>query len=113
MVEASGHMEGNESRMVKRHGQSRRFLYNSGINRYPESDPGSCNDRNRCDNRWLNRETATQCVCEKAEEQTIDELNAIAKPYVILLNSQKPYSDETRNFYQGLERKISGLLFYL
>ena len=41
----------------------------------------------------------------KAEEQTIDELNAIAKPYVILLNSQKPYSDETRELASGLKEK--------
>lgn len=30
-----------------------------------------------------------------AEKQTIDELKKLGKPYVILLNSMKPYSDET------------------
>ena len=41
----------------------------------------------------------------KAEEQTVEELNAIAKPYVILLNSQKPYSDETMELAAELKEK--------
>ena len=30
-----------------------------------------------------------------AEKQTIDELKKLGKPFVVLLNSTKPYSDET------------------
>ena len=41
----------------------------------------------------------------KAEEQTVEELNAIANPYVILLNSQKPYSDETMELAAELKEK--------
>lgn len=37
-----------------------------------------------------------------AEERTVEELRAIGKPFVILLNSVKPYSEET----EGLARKL-------
>lgn len=41
----------------------------------------------------------------KAEEQTIRELQAIGKPFVVLVNSRKPYSDTARQTAQELEEK--------
>ena len=39
-------------------------IYDSCVDRYSESDPGSCNDRNRCDDRWHDRGTAAKCICK-------------------------------------------------
>jgi len=41
----------------------------------------------------------------EAEEKTIQQLKAIKKPFVIVLNSAKPYSDETRILKEELEKK--------
>lgn len=40
-----------------------------------------------------------------AEEKTIDELNEIGKPYVILLNCMKPYSEEAIRLSEELREK--------
>ena len=40
-----------------------------------------------------------------AEERTVQELSAIGKPYVIVLNSQKPYSEETTKLCGELQEK--------
>lgn len=40
-----------------------------------------------------------------AEEQTVEELKKIGKPFIILLNSQRPYSEETRTLSKELEQK--------
>lgn len=42
---------------------------------------------------------------EEAEFTTIDELNTINKPYIILLNSAKPYANETEEYRKQLEQK--------
>lgn len=41
----------------------------------------------------------------EAEEKTVFELNQIGKPYVIVLNSQKPYADETTRLAEELREK--------
>lgn len=41
----------------------------------------------------------------EAEEKTVQELSAIGKPYVIVLNSQKPYSEETTKLCEELQEK--------
>lgn len=41
----------------------------------------------------------------EAEERTIGELESIGKPYVIVLNSEKPYSDETGRMAEELREK--------
>ncbi len=41
----------------------------------------------------------------EAEETTVRELEAIGKPYVIVLNSQKPYSEETTRLTEELREK--------
>ena len=40
-----------------------------------------------------------------AEEQTIEELKEIGKPFLVLLNSVKPYSDETAQLAGEMEQK--------
>ena len=41
----------------------------------------------------------------EAEEKTVRELKTIGKPFVILLNCKKPYSEETRTLQNELEQK--------
>lgn len=41
----------------------------------------------------------------EAEERTIQELKKIGKPFLILLNSEKPYSDETAHLAEEMEEK--------
>ncbi|MFQ8731813.1 MAG: hypothetical protein ACLSAC_16070 [Enterocloster bolteae] len=48
----------------------------------------SCNRRRHHRGNWTPGYIA-------AEKQTIDELKKLGKPFVVLLNSTKPYSDET------------------
>ena len=40
-----------------------------------------------------------------AEEQTIQELKSIGKPFLIVLNCKKPYSEEAQGLKQELEKK--------
>jgi len=40
-----------------------------------------------------------------AEEKTVRELQEIGKPFLVLLNSSRPYSEETRNLARELETK--------
>ena len=42
---------------------------------------------------------------EKAEEKTVAELKSIGKPFVIILNSQRPYSEETGKLVKEMEEK--------
>jgi stage IV sporulation protein A len=47
----------------------------------------------------------------KGEEETVKELKKIGKPFVILLNSVKPYSDETVKLAEELENKYKVSVF--
>ena len=40
-----------------------------------------------------------------AEEKTVQELKKLGKPFLVLLNSSRPYSEETRNLARELETK--------
>ena len=40
-----------------------------------------------------------------AEEKTVEELKAIGKPFLVLLNSTRPYSEETENLAKEMEKK--------
>lgn len=40
-----------------------------------------------------------------AEEQTVQELEEIGKPYVVVLNSTRPYSEETVRIAEELREK--------
>ena len=40
-----------------------------------------------------------------AEEKTIQELKSIGKPFLVVLNTQKPYSEETKALRDAMEEK--------
>lgn len=42
---------------------------------------------------------------EEAEERTIRELKSIGKPFVVIVNTAKPYSDETNELLQSIDQK--------
>ncbi|MGN0343113.1 MAG: stage IV sporulation protein A [Roseburia sp.] len=46
-----------------------------------------------------------------AEEETVKELKKIGKPFVIVLNTTKPYSEETVNLAQELQKKYGVSVF--
>lgn len=48
---------------------------------------------------------------EKPEEETIRQLKKIGKPFVVLLNSSKPYSEETKNLAKQIETKNNVTVF--
>ena len=39
------------------------------------------------------------------EEKTVNELKKLGKPFIVLLNSTKPYSDETKELAQQMQEK--------
>jgi len=102
---AVGHMEGNEKRMVKTPwfsyeipfaeaaaiGTEKVIKDHATIGIVVTTD-GSIGE--------LDRENYI-----RAEERTVQELNAIGKPFIILLNTTKPYSDETRQLVATLNEK--------
>ena len=102
---AVGHMEGNEKRMVKTPwfdheipfveaasiGTEKVIRDHATIGIVVTTD-GSVGELGR--NSY-----------ESAEERTIQELNMIGKPYVILLNSARPYSDETTKLAKAMQEK--------
>ncbi|MEK4129321.1 stage IV sporulation protein A [Solibacillus sp. FSL W8-0474] len=47
----------------------------------------------------------SRAAVEKAEQQIIDQLTEIGKPFVIVLNSTAPHSAETQNLQQALVQK--------
>ncbi len=102
---ASGHMEGNANRMVKTPwfdyeipfveaasiGTQKVIKDHATIGIVVTTD-GSIGE--------LERESYVD-----AEEKTVQELSAIGKPYVIVVNSQKPYSEETTKLCGELQEK--------
>jgi stage IV sporulation protein A len=106
MVEgATGHMEGEESRMVKTPwseseipfveaaaiGTKKVITDHATIGIVVTTD-GSVGDIQRAD--YID-----------AEERTIAELDAIGKPYVVILNCMRPYSDDTTRLSAELADK--------
>lgn len=99
---ASGHMEGDENRMVKtpwfdqeipfvdaaRIGTKKVIRDHATIGIVVTTD-GSVGE--------LPRESYLE-----AERTTIDEIREIGKPYVIVLNSERPYSEETKRLAESL-----------
>ena len=47
----------------------------------------------------------TDLVQSQIEEKTVQELKKTGKPFLILVNSQKPYKEETQNLVQDLKKK--------
>ena len=107
---AVGHMEGNEKRMVKTPwfdyeipfaeaaalGTEKVIKDHATIGIVVTTD-GSIGE--------LGRENYI-----RAEERTVQELNAIGKPFIILLNTTKPYSDETRQLVSDLTDKYKTMV---
>ncbi len=102
---ASGHMENNEERMVKTPwfeyeipftkaasiGTQKVIHDHSTIGIVVTTDGSIC-DLNRAD--YL-----------AAEEKTIRELQSIGKPFVVLVNSRKPYSEEAKQVADEVQEK--------
>lgn len=102
---ASGHMEGNEKRMVKTPwfdheipfveaasiGTQKVIRDHATIGIVVTTD-GSIGDLDR--SNYID-----------AEEKTVQELNAIGKPFVVVLNSKKPYGEETTRLVEELKEK--------
>ena len=102
---ASGHMEGETSRMVKtpwmeeeipfvdaaRIGTEKVIRDHATIGIVVATD-GSIGE--------LEREAYLE-----AEKTTIAKLQEIGKPYVVVLNSMRPYSDETRRLKDAMEQQ--------
>ena len=107
---AVGHMEGNEKRMVKTPwfdyeipfaeaatiGTEKVIKDHATIGIVVTTD-GSIGE--------LDRESYV-----RAEERTIQELNALGKPFIILLNTTKPYSEEVRQLAANLNEKYQTMV---
>ncbi len=106
MVEgASGHMEGNNKRMVKTPwfdyeipfvdaasiGTQKVIKEHSTIGIVVTAD-GSFGELSR--DNYI-----------PAEEKTVEELKSIGKPFVIVLNSEKPFSEESGKLVQKMKEK--------
>ena len=107
---AVGHMEGNEKRMVKTPwfdyeipfaeaaaiGTEKVIKDHATIGIVVTTD-GSIGE--------LDRESYV-----RAEERTVQELHAIGKPFIILLNTTKPYSEETGQLATKLSEKYQTMV---
>ncbi len=102
---AAGHMEGNEKRMVK----TPWFDYE-----IPFVEAASVGTEKVIrDHATIGIVVTTDGSIGEigragyvdAEEKTVQELNAIGKPYVIVLNCQKPYGEEAEHLAEELREK--------
>lgn len=106
MVEgATGHMEKEEERMVKTPWSMEEIPFTKAAEigtRKVIRDHSTIGIVVTCDGSFgeLPRESFLE-----AEERTIKELQALGKPYIVLLNSQKPYAEETRNLADEISEK--------
>lgn len=106
MVEgASGHMEKEEERMVKTPWSVEEIPFTKAAEigtRKVIRDHSTIGIVVTCDGSFgeLPRESFLD-----AEERTIKELQALGKPYIVLLNSAKPYAEETRNLADEISEK--------
>lgn len=106
MVEgASGHMEKDEERMVKTPWSMEEIPFTKAAEigtRKVIRDHSTIGIVVTCDGSF--GELARENFLE-AEERTIKELQALGKPYIVLLNSAKPYAEETRNLADEISEK--------
>ena len=102
---ASGHMENNEERKVKTPWFEYEIPFTKAasigtqkvIHDHATIGIVITTDGSICD---LNREEYLP-----AEEKTIRELQAIGKPFIVLVNSRKPYSEEAKQVAEALKEK--------
>ena len=106
MVEgATGHMEKEEERMVKTPWSMEEIPFTKAAEigtRKVIRDHSTIGIVVTCDGSFgeLPRESFLE-----AEERTRKELQALGKPYIVLLNSQKPYAEETRSLADEISEK--------
>lgn len=102
---ATGHIEDNEERMVK----TPWFDYEIPFTQAAElgtkkviNDHSTIGVVITCDGSFgeLPRENYL-----KPEEKTILELKKLGKPFIVLVNSQKPYNEDTINLVKSIEEK--------
>jgi stage IV sporulation protein A len=108
MVEgATGHMENDEERMVKTPWSVEDIPFTKAAEigtRKVIRDHSTIGLVVSCDGSFgeLPRESFVE-----AEERTIRELQALGKPFVVLLNSAKPYAEETRQLADEISTKYT------
>lgn len=104
---ASGHEENNQERMVK----TPWFEYEIPFTQAAElgtkkviNDHSTIGIVVTCDGSFteIARENYIQ-----AEEKTVEELKRIGKPFIILFNCEKPYSEEAAKMAKSIEEKYS------
>ncbi|MDE7177099.1 MAG: stage IV sporulation protein A [Lachnospiraceae bacterium] len=102
---AAGHMEKDEERMVKTPWSLEEIPFTRAAEigtRKVIRDHSTIGIVVTCDGSFgeLPRESFLE-----AEERTIKELQALGKPYIVLLNSEKPYAEETRTLADEISEK--------
>ncbi len=102
---AAGHMEKEAERMVKTPWSVEEIPFTKAAEigtRKVIRDHSTIGIVVTCDGSFgeLPRESFLE-----AEERTIKELQALGKPYIVLLNSEKPYAEETRNLADEISEK--------
>lgn len=106
MVEgASGHMEGNEERLVKTPWFDHEIPFTKAAEigtKKVITEHSTIGVVVTCDGSFGEID-AQQYV--SAEEETIKQLKALKKPFVILLNTVHPYSEETKQIAREKEEK--------
>ena len=104
---ANGHMEGDEQRMVKTPWFAEEIPFEDAAKigtLKVIKEHATIGVVVTCDGSFgeISRENYI-----KAEEQTIEEMEETRKPYVILLNSERPYSAETQSLKSEMEEKYN------
>ena len=106
MVEgAAGHMENGEERMVKTPWSEEEIPFTQAAEtgtRKVIADHSSVGIVVTCDGSFT--EIGRQQY-EPAEERTVRELKKLNKPFIVLLNTTKPYSEETGKLAEVLSEK--------
>ena len=106
MVEgASGHMEEDMERMVKTPWSTEEIPFTKAAEigtRKVIKDHSTIGIVVTCDGSFgeLPRESFAE-----AEARTITELQSLGKPFIVLLNSSKPYAEETQALADGISEK--------
>ena len=106
MVEgASGHMENEAERMVKTPWFTEEIPFTKAAEigtRKVIADHSTIGIVITCDGSFGEIERSNY---EPAQDRTIEELKSLKKPFVVLLNTTKPYSEEARKLAEEMENK--------
>ena len=102
--DASGHIEDGRERMVKTPWFEKAIPFHEAAQVGTRKYPGTRNDRPRSHHRRQFGELPRENFIE-AEELTVKELKKQGKPFLILVNSQTPYKEETQKLCRELRDK--------